>query len=217
MTDTTANADRCPNCAAIAPYWRPNDRECEICLALAEMPDEIGEIVEALDNLPGILGADYGAVQRLRQIHGLLAEHVGELATEVRQMCPLMAAATEFTFRPDYGDVTAEFAPYDNPEHHDEIVLSWRGPSEEGGDPDRWVIKWRHHECWSRKKQAFVYENSAGNRTASFIADTRFALAEAVALVPGMLQRLQDVRIPELRRLVASWAERDAAVETEKR
>lgn len=47
MTDDT---ERCPDCAATAPYWRPDDRECQICLALAEMPDEIDEIVEALDN-----------------------------------------------------------------------------------------------------------------------------------------------------------------------
>lgn len=141
---------------------------------------------------------------------------IRELDEEATWMRELLDHATEFTFRPDYGNVTAEFAPYDNPEHRDEIVLSWRGPFEEGDDPDRWVIKWRHHECWSRKKQAFVYELSAGNRTAGFIADTRFTLAEAVALVPGMLQRLQNVRIPELRRLVESWAERDTAVGTEK-
>lgn len=129
---------------------------------------------------------------------------------EVERLHPLLAAATEFTFRPDYGDVVGEFAPYENPEGRDVIVLSWRGPAAEGDDPDRWIIGWRR-DCWSRKKQKFVYEMSAGNRTDTFIADTRFTLAEAVALVPGMLQRLQEVRIPELRRKVASWAEKDAS------
>lgn len=95
MTDTTINTERCPDCAATAPYWRPDDRECEICLVLAEMPDEIDEIVEALDNLPGILGADYGAVQRLRQLHGLLAEHVRGLAAEVGQLHSLVAIVRE--------------------------------------------------------------------------------------------------------------------------
>lgn len=210
MTDTTTSAERCPTCAATAPYWRPDDRECEICLALAEMPDEIGELADVLDNLPGILGADYGAVLRLQQIHRLLAEHVGALAAEVDRLRPLVAAATEFTFRPDYGDVVGEFAPYENPEDRDVIVLSYRGPAETDGDPDRWAIRWRR-DCWSRSQQRFVYEPSGGNRGGDFITDTRFTLAEAVALVPGMLQRLQDVRIPELRRLAASWAEQDAA------
>lgn len=92
MTNTTINAERCPDCAATAPYWRPDDRECEICLALAEMPNEIGELADALDNLPGILGADYGAVLRLRQIHGLLEEHVRALAAERDAMQDLLGS-----------------------------------------------------------------------------------------------------------------------------
>lgn len=149
-------------------------------------------------------------------VHEFDVPDVLELLDDVDRLRPLAAAATEFTFRPDYGDVTGQFIPEENPEDGDAIVLSWRGPAEPGGDPDRWVIMWRHRNCWSRQKQAFVYEMSAGNRTDSFIADTRFTLTEATALVPEMLQRLQDVRIPELRRLVELWAERDAAVETEK-
>ena len=138
---------------------------------------------------------------------------VRELDEEAQQLRDLLAHATEFTFRPDYGDVADEFASYDNPEDRDAIVLSWRGPSEEGGDPDRWAIRFRHHDCWSRSQHAFVYEPSAGNRGNDFKADTRFTLEEAVALVPEMLERLQKARIPQLRRLVESWAERDAAAE----
>lgn len=144
-------------------------------------------------------------------VHEFDTADVLELLDDVDRLRPLVAAATEFTFRPDYGDVADEFASYENPEDRDAITLSYRGPSEEGGDPDRWVIMWRHHNCWSRKKQKFVHEYSAGNRTDSFIADARFTLAEAMALVPRMLQRLQDVKIPELRRLVESWAERETA------
>lgn len=144
-------------------------------------------------------------------VHDFDVPDVLELLDEVDRLRPLVAAATEFTFRPDYGDVVGEFAPYENPEDRDAIVLSWRGPFKEGSGRDRWAILWRTRECWSRQKQAFVYENSAGNRTDAFIADTRFTLAEAVALVPGLLQRLQDVRVPELRRLVASWVEQKAA------
>lgn len=143
-------------------------------------------------------------------VHEFDVPDVLELLDDVDRLRPLVAAATEFTFRPDYGDVVGEFAPYENPEDRDAIVVSWRGPAEPGGDPDQWIVGWRR-DCWSRAKQKFIYELSAGNRTDTFIADTRFTLAEAVALVPGMLQRLQDVRIPELRRLVASWVERDAA------
>lgn len=142
-------------------------------------------------------------------VHDFDVPDVLELLDEVDRLRPLVAAATEFTFRPDYGDVTDRFISEENPEDRDAIVLSWRGPAEPGGDPDRWVILWRTRDCWSRRKQKFVYENSAGNRTDAFIADTRFTLVEAVALVPGMLQRLQDVRIPELRRLVESWVERE--------
>lgn len=116
----------------------------------------------------------------------------------------LLAAATEFTFRPDYGDVVAEFAPYENPESRDAIVLSYRGPAVEVDDPDRWVIRWRTHECWSRSRKTFVHEASVKDRD-NFATDTRFTLAEAVALVPAMLSRFQEVRIPELRRLVDSW------------
>lgn len=141
-------------------------------------------------------------------VHDFDVPDVLELLDDVDRLRPLVAAATEFTFRPDYGDAAGEFAPYDNPEIQDAIVLSYRGPSEEGADPDRWIIGWRR-DCRSRAKQKFVYELSAGNRTDTFIADTRFTLAEAIALVPEMLQRLQDVRIPELRRLVASWAEEE--------
>lgn len=144
-------------------------------------------------------------------VHDFDTADVLELLDDVDRLRPLVAAATEFTFRPDYGDVAGEFEHYDNPEDRDAIVLSWRGPSEEGGDPDRWAIRWRTHDCWSRSKRTFVHEPSGGNRGDDFIADTRFTLAEATALVPGMLKRLQDVRILELRRLVASWAERDAA------
>lgn len=142
-------------------------------------------------------------------VHDFDTADVLELLDDVDRLRPLVAAATEFTFRPNYGDMTGQFIPEENPEERDAIVLSWRGPAEPGGDPDRWVILWRTRDCWSRRKQKFVYENSAGNRTDAFIADTRFTLAEATALVPGMLQRLQNVRVPELRRLVESWADRE--------
>lgn len=140
-------------------------------------------------------------------VHEFDTADVLELLDDVDRLRPLVAAATEFTFRPNYGDVTDKFPAYENPEDRDAITLSWRGPSEEGGDPDRWAIRWRFRNCWSRSQGTFVHEPSAGNRDGDFIADTRFTLAEAMALVPGMLQRLQDVKIPELRRMVESWAE----------
>lgn len=30
MNDITTNAERCPACAATAPYWRPDAREYEV-------------------------------------------------------------------------------------------------------------------------------------------------------------------------------------------
>lgn len=133
---------------------------------------------------------------------------VRELDEEACRLRDLVDHATEFTFRPDYGDVNDEFD--DDPEQQDAIVLSWRGPSEPGGDPDRWAIRWRNRLCWSRSESAFVHEPGGGNRSGEFVADTRFTLDEAVVLVPGMLARLETVRIPELLRKAESWAARDA-------
>jgi hypothetical protein len=56
------------------------------------------------------------------------------LVKEAAHLRDLVAHATEFTFRPNYGDVNDEFS--DDPERRDAVVLSWRGPSSvEGGDP----------------------------------------------------------------------------------
>ena len=114
----------------------------------------------------------------------------------------LLAHATEFTFKPDYGALKDEFD--DDVEHRDAIVLAWRGPAVKGGDPDRWAIKFQTHYCWSNS-EGWVWEPSAGNRTEEFIAETRFSLEEATYLVPTLLADIQAERIPQLQAKVDSW------------
>jgi hypothetical protein len=123
------------------------------------------------------------------------------LVKEAAHLRDLVAHATEFTFRPNYGDVNDEFS--DDPERRDAVVLSWRGPSSvEGGDPDRWAILHQHSWCWSRSGREFVYEPFPSARDAAFLADCRFSLDEAVGLMPGILRAIEAVRVPELKRMV---------------
>lgn len=127
--------------------------------------------------------------------------HVRDLNEEAAYLRDLVAHATEFTFRPDYGALNDEFS--DDPEWRDAVVLSWRGPSSvEGGNPDRWAILHQHHLCWSRSGRKFVYEPFPSARDAAFLADCRFSLDEAVKLMPGILRAIEAVRVPELKRMV---------------
>lgn len=133
---------------------------------------------------------------------------VRELDEEAQQLRELLAHATEFTFRPNYGDLNDEFS--DDPEHRDGVVLAWRGPSVEGGDPDRWAIILHGHWGWSRTKGDFEFgvRPSDDEDDDEFFSDRRFSRDEAVALMPEILSMLQDQRIPELRRHVESRARR---------
>lgn len=136
---------------------------------------------------------------RLRDKRSL--EAVRDVAEENEQLRDLLAHATEFTFRPDYGPLNNEFS--DDPAGREAVVLSWRGPSSvEGGGPDRWAILHDHHWCWSRSKRQFAYEPFPSERDGAFLADHRFTLDEAVALVPDILRGIEEVRIPELKRML---------------
>lgn len=119
----------------------------------------------------------------------------------------LLAAATEFTFRPDYGDLNDQFS--DDPEHRDAITVAWRGPAEKGGDPDRWAVLLDGSYCWSRSKCEFVYEPRPSSRGAEFYTDHRFSRDEAVALVPEILRTIEAERIPQLRIQVEARALRE--------
>ena len=144
---------------------------------------------------------------RLRDKRSL--EAVRDVAAENEQLRDLLAHATEFTFRPDYGPLNNEFS--DDPAGREAVVLSWRGPaSVEGGDPDRWAILHDHHWCWSRSKRQFAYEPFPSERDDAFLSDHRFTLDEAVALVPGILRGIEEVRIPGLKRMLEVRAARRA-------
>jgi hypothetical protein len=85
------HGQRCPTCLATDPYWRPDDRECEICLALAEMPDCLHEL--AVDIEAGCPTDAAAQLNRLRQIHELIAEHATTLAAETIQLRIQLQAA----------------------------------------------------------------------------------------------------------------------------
>lgn len=132
-----------------------------------------------------------------------------ELDEEATWMRKLLAAATEFTFSPDYGHLNSMFS--DDPAGHDAVVLSWRGPSIEGGDPDRWAIKYHGVYCWSRSGRDWTFEPRPSSRDNGFLDDHRFSRDEALALVSALLGKIQAERIPELRRMVQERAKRKAA------
>lgn len=125
---------------------------------------------------------------------------------EVERLTELLSHATEFTFRPDYGDLNDRFS--DDPEHRDAVTVAYRGPAEKGGDPDRWAILSDDTWCWSRATRAWVYERSPSNWDANFRTDCRFSRDEAVALVPEILREIKARRIPELRAQVEARRER---------
>ena len=125
---------------------------------------------------------------------------------EVQHLRDLLTAATEFTFRPDYGDVNDQFS--DDPEGRDAITLAWRGPSEKGGNPDRWAILSDDTWCWSQATRSWVYEQRPSNRDSAFLGACRFSRSEAVALVPEILREIETRRVPELRRMVEARGER---------
>lgn len=131
---------------------------------------------------------------------------IRELDEEAVRLRDLVDHATEFTFRPDYGDLNDQFS--DDPAGRDSIVLSRRGPARKGGHPDWWAILLHGRWCWSSSEKTFVFEPSPGNRDDAFLAATRFTLDEALNLIPGLLRDVEAERLPELRSMVEARAAR---------
>lgn len=116
------------------------------------------------------------------------------------RLAKMLSHSTEFTFRPDFGDLNDQFS--DDPEQRDAITVTYRGPSEKGGNPDRWAILHGGAWCWSKVEGCWVYEVRPSSRGEDFFAACRFSRDEAVALVPSLLRGIEALRIPELQRMV---------------
>lgn len=69
--------ERCPECGAGGVLWRPDDRECEICVALADVPDAIDDLAEKVEQRQ----ADPD-IRHLTQKTLLITEHVRDLARQ---------------------------------------------------------------------------------------------------------------------------------------
>lgn len=184
------------------------------------------DLVAVLDELNDLRGdpADLSSFVPYRAVHNLVAElHADErpvladavdlLARQnkargeaIHDVCgrserlqDQLVHATEFRFRPDFGDLNDQFS--DDPEFTYSITVTWRGD-------DRWAICIDSHRCRSKGKQGWVYEMRSSDRTEEFLADTRFGLDEAVALMPGILREVEAEMIPRLTAQVAARTER---------
>jgi hypothetical protein len=109
------------------------------------------------------------------------------LEEENARLRSVINAATEFCFRPSFGEVGAWFN--DDPEWHYRIDVVWRG---EGW----WSIRHSSY-CWTTT-EGWQLEPSSSNRTDEFLAAARFNLPEALRLVPGLLKDVEERTIPHL-------------------
>jgi hypothetical protein len=101
---------------------------------------------------------------------------LGGLLATVAELRARLAAATQFTFRPDLGELAA-------------AAFFWEVNLFPAGDRT-WMVMWSaSRRCWSRERDDWVTKEEAAVREATKRSDVRFSLDDAMALVPRILER----------------------------
>lgn len=101
------------------------------------------------------------------------------------QTTDLLAHASRFTYQPTVPEFDGVLT--DDWTRHYLVSIEPRGG-------DTWAIRYElDASCWSRTAGDWVYEPRPSERTDEFIADTRFTLTEALAVLPQVLAHQAEI------------------------